>query len=68
MLSAIHQMNITHKLNETLEQLHHVSENYRTLAESDKVSNAVANTNKDLHLMVEKLTGNLEHQEFELFD
>lgn len=66
--AATQQMNITHELNETLEQLHHVSENYRTLAESDKVSNAVANASKDLHLMVEKLTGNLEHQEIELFD
>jgi len=66
--AAGQQMNITQELSNTLEQLHRVSENYRSLAESDKVSNAVANASKDLHLMVEKLTGNLEHQEVELFD
>lgn len=66
--AASKQMNITQELSDTLEQLHQVSKNYRSLAESDKVSSAVANASKDLNLMVEKLTGNLEHQEIELFD
>ncbi len=62
------QMTITQELNETLEQLHRVSDNYRSLAESDRVSSAVANASRDLNVMVEKLTGNLDHQEIELFD
>ena len=66
--AASQQMNITQELRDTLEHLHQVSKNYRNLAESDKVSSAVANASKDLNLMVTKLTGNLEHQEVELFD
>ena len=66
--AASQQMNITQELSDTLGQLHQVSKIYRNLAESDKVSSAVANASKDLNLMVTKLTGNLEHQEVELFD
>ncbi|MBE0368931.1 methyl-accepting chemotaxis protein [Pseudoalteromonas aurantia] len=65
--AAEQQSNITESLQHTLLQLQQISENYKQLAQSDKVSKTVANANHDLNIMVEKLRGNLAHQEAELF-
>lgn len=62
------QMAITQELHQNLSQLHQVTSNYQALADSDRVSSAVANASRDLTLMVEKLTGNLAHHEVEFFD
>ncbi|MBQ4851439.1 methyl-accepting chemotaxis protein [Pseudoalteromonas sp. MMG012] len=65
--AAEQQSNITESLQHTLLQLQQISENYKQLAQSDKVSKTVANANHDRNIMVEKLRGNLAHQEAELF-
>ncbi|RJE78281.1 chemotaxis protein [Pseudoalteromonas sp. MSK9-3] len=65
--AAEQQSNITESLQQTLLQLQSISNNYKALAQSDKVSKTVANANHDLNVMVEKLRGNLSHQEVELF-
>lgn len=65
--AATTQMDITQSLTDTLEQLHKVSLNYKELATSNKVNQVVSNATRDLNTMVEKLTGNLEHQEVEFF-
>ncbi|KAF7775168.1 methyl-accepting chemotaxis protein [Pseudoalteromonas citrea] len=65
--AADQQSQITESLQQTLLQLQTISNNYKELAQSDKVSKTVANANHDLNIMVEKLRGNLAHQEAELF-
>ncbi|CCQ09211.1 Methyl-accepting chemotaxis protein [Pseudoalteromonas luteoviolacea B = ATCC 29581] len=65
--AAVEQNNITQTLQETLVQLQGISENYRKIAQSDRLSNTVENAHSDLNKMVESLRGNLTHKEAELF-
>jgi methyl-accepting chemotaxis protein len=65
--AAEQQSSITESLQKIVLQLQSISNNYKNIAESDKVSKTVANANRDLSDMVEKLRGNLSHQDAELF-
>ena len=61
------QVAINNQLNETLLQLKQVTDNYQEIANSSSVSDSVNKATEDLNQMVLKLTGNLIHQEAELF-
>lgn len=61
------QITISDQLNHNLKLLKELSESYTAIAQSDTVSNAVENATTDLQKMVINLTGNLSHQQPELF-
>ncbi|MDE3272811.1 methyl-accepting chemotaxis protein [Pseudoalteromonas sp. G4] len=61
------QVNINNQLNENLKHLKSVTDNYQEIANSNTVSSSVNKATDDLNKMVEKLTGNLAHNEVELF-
>jgi methyl-accepting chemotaxis protein len=61
------QVNINNQLNENLKHLKSVTDNYQEIANSNTVSASVNKATDDLNKMVEKLTGNLAHNEVELF-
>ncbi|MBE0365272.1 methyl-accepting chemotaxis protein [Pseudoalteromonas ulvae UL12] len=64
---ASQQMAISDQLNHNLKLLKELSDSYTAIAQSDTVSNAVENATSDLQKMVNNLTGNLSHQQPELF-
>ena len=64
---ASQQMAISDQLNHNLTRLKELSDSYTAIAQSDTVSSAVANATSDLQTMVNNLTGNLSHQQPELF-
>lgn len=61
------QVNINNQLSKNLDHLKSVTDNYQEIAHSNTVSASVNKATEDLNAMVEKLTGNLVHNEIELF-
>ena len=64
---ASQQIAISDQLNHNLTRLKELSDSYTAIAQSDTVSSAVENATSDLQTMVNNLTGNLSHQQPELF-